>query len=76
MSPSAQGKIVRVIDGDTIVIAFRVRSRGGNAPELRTAAGQAAKAATERQWPKGKAVAAEVFAVDAYGRLLATLAPA
>lgn len=70
---AAAGKITRVIDGDTIVIEFRVRLRSARAPELGTPAGQAAKIAMQRSFPRGTKVVAEIFAVDAYGRLLATV---
>lgn len=71
---AADGRIFRVIDGDTVEIAsmcrrFRVRFKGADAPELRRRTGRRA-----RDWAvenlEGKAVSWSAVGVDVYGRFL------
>ena len=70
-----EGRIDRVIDGDTFHLAsmgrrFRVRLKGIDAPELRTEAGRAA-----RDWAtlrfSGEQVTWRPLGIDVYGRLVA-----
>lgn len=62
----------RVIDGDTLWIRIRVRTRKSQ-PELGTRQGDAAAREAKARWPKGTALLVEGFAADEYGRLVATV---
>lgn len=73
-SAAAEGRILTVIDGDTFDVAsvcrrFRVRLKGIDAPEMRTAAGRAAREWATRRF-SGRAVRWHPLGVDAYGRLV------
>jgi endonuclease YncB( thermonuclease family) len=72
MNP-ASGKVLRIIDGDTIEVAFRVRLRNANAPEIDTRAGQIARDVLQASLPPRSRVLVEVFYVDAFGRFIATV---
>lgn len=65
-----EGHVIRVIDGDTIVLAVRVRLPQ-NAPELSTAAGIAARARLAGWLHRGDRVSLNVHATDSYGRIVA-----
>lgn len=74
---SAPGRIVRVVDGDTVDVAsgcrrFRVRLKGVDAPELNTRAGQEV-AEWLRQFAEGKEVRWQPVGMDVYGRFLGEL---
>ena len=71
---AAEGRILRVIDGDTFDIAsvcrrFRVRLKGIDAPEIRTAGGRAAREWAARQFSAHR-ITWYPLGVDAYGRLV------
>ena len=71
---AAEGRILSVIDGDTFDIAsacrrFRVRLKGIDAPEIRTAAGREAREWADREF-SGRTITWHPLGVDAYGRLL------
>ncbi len=73
----AEGRIARVIDGDTADIAsgcrrFRVRFSGVDAPELGSAAGERARA-WARSTFENRAVSWRAVGVDVYGRFLGVL---
>jgi len=71
-APPATGKVLRWVDGDTVWIATRLRVTKA-APELTTAAGQAAKKAMAVRYPKGRELKFVVRWVDSYGRIVADL---
>jgi len=71
-APAATGKVLRWVDGDTVWIATRLRVTKA-APEMTTAAGRAAKAASSKRWPKGRDLTYTVRWVDSYGRIVADL---
>ncbi len=64
--------VERVIDGDTMWIRLRLRTRA-NAPELARQGGPAAAAALSRAYPRGRAVTVTLHAADAYGRAVGSL---
>ena len=66
----AEGKVERVIDGDTLWIRFRVRTRK-NAPELTQPGGVEAQRSLAARLPRGSTITAEIVFVDSYGRLVA-----
>ena len=73
-------EVLRVIDGDTFVvedssgIRTRIRLRNIDAPEKGEPGYEAAKAALEKRI-LGKRVRLKAFAMDRYGRNVATLNP-
>jgi len=72
-----EGKVVRVVDGDTIVVAHhgkrvRVRLYGIDTPESTQWYGQNAKQFTSSQ-VLGKKVSIEPLAIDRYGRTVALM---
>lgn len=71
MNPIA-GHVDRVIDGDTVVVRIRVRTRG-SAAELGTAAGREAAAKARANFPRGAEVSLRIHYVDAWGRPVAEL---
>jgi len=64
----------RVIDGDTVWLRVRTRTRG-SAPELTQQAGLRAKERLQKELPKGTEVEVRVAYVDNYGRPVANLNP-
>lgn len=67
----ATGKVVRVIDGDTMWVRVRIRTRASAEPAT-TAAGAAQTAELKKRFPKGTTVNFDTRLVDSYGRILAT----
>lgn len=66
----AKGVVLRVIDGDTVLLAVRCRLSGVRAPELGTSAGAGAKATLEAAWPERSSMRFRAVAVDDYNRLI------
>jgi endonuclease YncB( thermonuclease family) len=71
-APAATGRIIRVVDGDTVWVATRLRLTR-NAPELNSPEGRTARATLEKAYPRGRDVRFTVRWVDAYGRIVAEL---
>jgi endonuclease YncB( thermonuclease family) len=71
MSPWA-GVVDRVIDGDTMWIRVRIRTRTSAAPSS-TAPGAAAEAALKALYPRGTRVWVSPIITDQWGRVVATL---
>lgn len=67
-----EGKVVRVIDGDTLWVRIRVRSQS-SAPPANTPQGQAATRSMRRKWRPGQRIDLDPRAADIYGRLVARL---
>jgi len=71
------GKVVRVIDGDSIVIlcnktSYEIRLEGVDCPELGQPFGKAAKKFTSKM-AYGKVVTVQVKELDKYGRTVGTV---
>jgi len=66
------GKVVRVIDGDTIVVEIRIRTRGSSA-ELGTPEGDLAAQNLKKVLPKNSKVTADLLWVDSWGRVVAVV---
>ena len=66
------GKVKRVIDGDTIVLAEgeRVRIANLNAPELDEKGGQAAKKRLQQTLPRGQQVGLSKPLAKSYDRIV------
>lgn len=78
------GKVVRVVDGDTVVIdldmgmkvwqlGIYLRISGIDAPELSSAEGKAARAYAASLLPVGAPVRVRSHSFEKYGRLLASV---
>lgn len=73
------GKLIRVLDGDTVFVELdlgfhiysqmTVRLSGLDCPEKKTPEGQTVKAKTEK-WFEGKRVTITSISIEKYGRLL------
>jgi endonuclease YncB( thermonuclease family) len=74
MNPFA-GVIDRVIDGDTIWVRVRIRTRS-SAPPVSTEEGKKDKQALSKRFPKGRRVTVDPIVTDQYGRIVATLTDA
>jgi endonuclease YncB( thermonuclease family) len=74
MSPF-RAVVDRVIDGDTMWIRCRVRTRN-SAPPASTPEGAAATSALKAKWRKGDRIEVAPIIVDQYGRILATITTA
>jgi hypothetical protein len=76
-----QAKIIRVVDGDTLVCSIDLgfstqaeqilRLRGINAPEMKTKAGEASKHFVQRRLKKGSDVIIRTYSTDIFGRYVA-----
>lgn len=74
-------KIIRVVDGDTLLVEIdlgfnartrtRLRLRGINTPELGTPEGASAKRFVARNLPKGKSIIVKSYSTDIFGRFVA-----
>jgi endonuclease YncB( thermonuclease family) len=63
----------RVIDGDTIWMRVRIRTRA-SAPSAGTAEGKAETEALKKLYPRGQKVWIEPITTDQFGRVIATIA--
>ena len=68
-----KGDIIRVLDGDTVVVAVKVRLSNLYAPELGTAEGEKEKVRFRRWCKKHNKVLIEQHGSDIYNRLLGRL---
>jgi endonuclease YncB( thermonuclease family) len=66
------GRILRVIDGDTVWIRVRVRTLQ-SAPPLSTAPGVDAQRRLKHRLPRGAHVTIASHMVDRYGRVVGTI---
>ena len=66
------GKVMRVIDGDTIEVAIKVRTRV-SAPERNTPEGADATALMRKLYPHGRRINLHMVAADPYRRMIAVL---
>lgn len=66
--------MLAVLDGDTLTVRLRVRTRK-SAPELGSSQGEAAALQMQKDFPPGTAVQVQPVAVDPYGRLVAIVSP-
>lgn len=64
------GQVIRIIDGDTLSVLIRVRTRG-SAPELGTAEGESARGTLTARFPPGTRVRLQPVAIDVYSRMVA-----
>lgn len=71
MSPFA-AVVSRVIDGDTVWVRVRIRTRR-SAPPSSTQAGAQAAAALRAELPIGADIWISPIAVDTYGRIIGTI---
>jgi endonuclease YncB( thermonuclease family) len=62
--------VIRVIDGDTLIVSLRIRTRT-DAPEPTTPAGRARAAALASKLRRGRAVRLIPYAADPWGRMVA-----
>lgn len=72
MANRVEARVVRIVDGDTLLCEMRVRLRDRNSPELPTPEGIAAAHATQEEFPVHSRIVLRIIAADSYGRLLAT----
>ena len=71
MSPFS-ASVDRVIDGDTLWIRVRLRTRS-SAPPASSVSGAAATAAMKRLYPQGKDIIVTPIITDQYGRIIGTI---
>lgn len=71
MSPF-QAVVDRVIDGDTLWIRVRLRTRS-SAPETGEAGGPEATAALKKQYRKGQKITVSPIITDEFGRIIGTI---
>ena len=74
------GMVLSIVDGDTLMAKVGgkkecIRLRRLNAPELDAPGGEEAKAALFAQFQPGSKVRLTIYARDAYGRMVAEVAP-
>lgn len=78
-----QAKVIRVVDGDTLVVRVdlgfeswyttKLRLRGIDAPEMSSALGQKTKQFVESELGKASTVVVKTYTEDKYGRYLADI---
>ena len=69
-----KGNIIRVLDGDTVLVAIKIRLSNVNAPELGTPVGEQEKKRFKR-WAKGyDKIVIERNGEDVYSRMLGRIA--
>lgn len=72
MTPT--GKVMRVVDGDTIEVAFKVRLAGVDAPEMKTDEGQKSRVFLDSILPVGSQVSVfHALGETTHGRLVAVV---
>ena len=67
-----EARVDRVIDGDTIWVRVRFRTRS-SAPEPGAAGAEQATSALKKANPRGRKLLIDVLTIDAYGRILGTI---
>ncbi len=69
-----KGNIIRVLDGDTVLVAVKIRLSNVNAPELDTEVGQQEKKRFKRWARLNDDIVIERNGEDIYGRMLGRVA--
>ena len=69
-----KGNIIRVLDGDTLVVAVKIRLSNVNAPELGTPVGEEEKKRLRRWGKKNDLIVIERNGEDLYSRILGRIA--
>jgi endonuclease YncB( thermonuclease family) len=71
-----RGRVLRVVDGDTVWLRVRVRLASRSAPGIATHEGSIAAEALRRELPPGSEVQViGMKGIDRYGRIVGDLAP-
>ena len=69
-----KGNIIRVLDGDTVLVAVKIRLSNVNAPELGTPVGEEEKKRLRRWCRQNDKVVIERNEEDLYSRMLGRIA--